>query len=153
MSITFRIVLDLREVTWNNIQVFKTEEKGLSSMMFCCIIQKHRHLVMLLAVLRNGPDADYSHFYLNLFFIKICNFGHYFKNKCAALSNRYYKLVNRPKNELKQDTIDLRRERVLISLFDISMHRLWTTDVKGSAYIDLLLQGLYFAIIPTKNNS
>jgi hypothetical protein len=28
-----------------------------------------------------------------------------------------------------------------------------TTDFKGSTYIDLLLQELYFAIIPTKNNS
>ena len=41
----------------------------------------------------------------------------------------------------------------IISINKVTKHRLGTTDFKGSVYIDLLLQELYFAIIPTKNNS
>lgn len=32
----------------------------LTGELLCCIIQKDRHLVMLLALFRNRPNADYS---------------------------------------------------------------------------------------------
>jgi hypothetical protein len=56
------------------------------------------------------------------------------------------------KNQMKQIHFGKGRPNIKLE-FDLGDGTLGTTDVKGSAYIDLLLQELYFAIIPTKNNS
>ena len=106
-------MLDLSEVTWNDIEIPNTAKNASS----------------------NTKETSLSDFLKwDLDSIKLRSDALYLQT--IRLSFRYEIFVY-----------------ISVVQVIVCMHRLGTTYVKGFAYIDLLLQELYFAIIPTKNNS